>query len=187
MKVAVFGGASVKPGERAYEDAERLGSMLGSNGHTVLTGGYIGIMEAASRGCNEAGGHVIGMTCKDIEAWRGTKANAWVKEEHKFDTLRERMYALIDTCEAAVVMPGGVGTLCELLVMWNEMIIASQPPRPLIVVGDEWNAVLSQFIASMGKYIGQKDHELFQIVPTVEDAINKIKSDNDPKNISGRK
>lgn len=187
MKVAVFGGASAKPGDRAYEDAKHLGALLGSSGHTVLTGGYIGVMEAASRGCHEAGGHVIGMTCKDIEAWRGTKANRWVKEEHKFETLRERMYALIDSCEAAVVMPGGVGTLCETLVMWNEMIIASRAPRPLIVVGDEWNTVLSQFINSMGNYIGQKDRELFQIVPTVDIAFEKISSDDVPKILSVRK
>lgn len=181
MKVAVFGGASAKPGDRAYEDAVRLGALLGSSGHTVLTGGYIGIMEAASRGCNEAGGHVIGMTCKDIEAWRGTRANRWVKEEHQFETLRERMYALIDTCEAAIVMPGGVGTLCELMVMWNEMIIASRSPRSLIVVGDEWNTVLSQFINSMGNYIGEKDRELFQIVQTVDSAFALILSDDGPK------
>ena len=180
MKVAVFGGASAKPGDRAYEDAVRLGALLGGSGHTVLTGGYIGIMEAASRGCNEAGGHVIGMTCKDIEAWRGTKANRWVKEEHQFVTLRERMYALIDSCEAAIVMPGGVGTLCELMVMWNEMIIASRAPRPLIVVGDEWNTVLSQFFNSMGNYIGEKDRDLFQIVPTVDSAFAKISSDISP-------
>ncbi len=181
MKVAVFGGASAKPGDRAYEDAVRLGTLLGGSGHTVLTGGYIGIMEAASRGCSEAGGHVIGMTCKDIEAWRGTRANRWVKEEHQFETLRERMYALIDACEAAIVMPGGVGTLCELMVMWNEMIIASRSPRPLIVVGDEWNTVLSQFINSMGNYIGENDRELFQIVQSVDSAFALISSDDGPK------
>lgn len=177
MKVAVFGGASAKPGEKAYNEAMRLGALLGRNGHTVLTGGYIGIMEAASRGCHEAGGHVIGITCRQIEAWRGAKANQWVKEEHAFETLRERMYALIDTCDAAVVMPGGVGTFCELMVMWNEMIIASREPRPLIVVGNEWKAVLAQFVSSLGQYIGQKDRELIQLVPDIDTALKKISSD----------
>ena len=100
-----------------------------------MTGGYIGVMEAASRGANEAGGHVIGVTCQEIEHWRNIKANAWVKEEWQYHTLRERMYALIDSCDAAIVMPGGVGTLAELAVMWNELIINTKHPRPLILVG----------------------------------------------------
>lgn len=174
MKIAVFGGASAAPGDYAYEETRRLGYNLGKQGHTVMTGAYIGIMEAASRGCNEAGGHVIGITCSQIETWRGTKANRWVKEEHHFETLRQRMYELIDTCDAAVVMPGGVGTLCELLVMWNEMIISSKPVRPLIVVGSEWNAVLSQLIESQGYYIGQKDRELIQLVPDVDTALELL-------------
>lgn len=174
MKVAVFGGASTQPGEQAYEEARRLGALLGSQGHTVLTGGYGGVMQAASRGCGEAGSHVIGITCAQIEAWRGIKANQWVAEEIHLESLRDRMYALIDSCDAAVVMPGGVGTLCELMVMWNEMIISGRPPRPLIVVGGEWNAVLSQFIDSLGAYIGRKDRELIQLVPDIDTAVERL-------------
>jgi uncharacterized protein (TIGR00725 family) len=50
MKVSVFGAANPKPGEKPYEDAYRLGKLLGEAGHTVLTGGYIGMMEAVSHG-----------------------------------------------------------------------------------------------------------------------------------------
>jgi uncharacterized protein (TIGR00730 family) len=124
MKIAVYGGAAPKPGEAAYEEARQLGFLLGKAGHTVMTGGYMGVMEAASRGANEASAHVIGSTCTQLEEWRGTTANPWVKEEWKYPTLRERMYALIDHCDAAIMMPGGVGTLAELAVMWNEEIIS---------------------------------------------------------------
>ncbi len=50
MKVSVFGAANTLPGEKAYQDAYLLGKILGEAGHTVLTGGYIGMMEATSRG-----------------------------------------------------------------------------------------------------------------------------------------
>jgi hypothetical protein len=174
MKVAVFGGSSTRPGEGWYEEAHRLGALLGSRGHTVLTGGYNGVMQAASRGCSEIGGHVIGITCTQIEAFRGTKVNQWVTEEIHFDTLRERMYALIDSCDAAIVMPGGVGTLSELMVMWNEMITGGLAPRPLILVGNEWNAVLSQFLTSLGAYIGLKERSLIQLVPDIDTAMEKV-------------
>jgi len=50
-----------------------------------------GTMEAVSRGAAEAGGHVIGVTCEDIEKWRPIGANAWVKEEWRKKTLTERL------------------------------------------------------------------------------------------------
>lgn len=171
MNVAVFGGASARSDDMVYEETLRLGRMLAERGFAVLTGSYIGVMEAASRGANEAGGHVVGMSCSEIEKWRNVKANRWVKEEHHYETLRERMYALIDGCDAAVVMPGGVGTLCELMVMWNEMIISSKPPRPLLIIGHEWQQVMAQFIESLGGYIGLKDRELIQLVADVDTAV----------------
>lgn len=174
MNVAVFGGASARPGETVYEETLRLGRMLAERGFTVLTGSYIGVMEAASRGANEAGGHVVGMSCAEIENWRHVKANRWVVEEHHFETLRERLYALIDGCDAAIVMPGGVGTLCELMVMWNEMIISNRNPRPLLIVGNEWHRVMAQFIDSLGSYIGIKERELIQLVSDVDTAVEKL-------------
>jgi hypothetical protein len=176
MKVAVFGGSSTQPGEFAYEEAHRLGALLGERGHSVLTGGYNGVMQAASRGCREAGGHVIGITCTQIEAYRGATINQWVAEEIHFDNLRERMYALIYSCDAAIVMPGGVGTISEMMVMWNEMITGGLSPRPLILVGSEWNAVLSQFIDSLGIFVGLQDRELVQLVPDIDTAFEKIQS-----------
>ena len=61
--VTIFGGSEPHAGEPAYEEARRLGELLAAAGFTVLTGGYIGTMEAVSRGANETGGHVIGITC----------------------------------------------------------------------------------------------------------------------------
>ena len=61
----------------------------------MLTGGYRGVMEAVSKGANEAGGHVIGVTCGEVEASHGVKVNAWVKEERHCATLRERLDVLV--------------------------------------------------------------------------------------------
>lgn len=176
MKVAIFGGAAAQPGESVYEETRRLGALLGRHGHVVMTGGYAGVMRAASQGCSEAGGHVIGITCAQIEQLRGAKANEWVAEEIHYETLRDRMYALIDSCDAAVVMPGGVGTMCELMVMWNETILSGNSPRPLIAVGSEWTATLSQFIDSLGAYIGLKERGFITLVPDIDTAFEKLNS-----------
>src|SRR5512146_2138496 len=106
MRVSVFGGSQPREGDAAYAEAMELGKLLAERGHTVLTGGYIGTMEAVSRGANEAGGHVIGVTCEDIEAWRAVNHNPWVMEELRFPSLRLRLFGLIDNCEAALALPG---------------------------------------------------------------------------------
>jgi hypothetical protein len=62
MRISVFGGSQPKEGDAAYLEGIELGKLLAERGHIVLTGGYIGVMEAVSRGAREAGGHVIGVT-----------------------------------------------------------------------------------------------------------------------------
>src|SRR5215813_4987164 len=101
MNISVFGGSQPKEGDTAYAEAQELGRLLAQHGRTVLTGGYIGTMEAVSRGASEAGGHVIGVTCEEIENWRKVAPNRWVKEERRKKTLIERMQALINGSDAA--------------------------------------------------------------------------------------
>jgi len=163
MNISVFGGAQPQPNSPAYEEARLLGELLAQRGHTVLTGGYIGVMEAVSRGAHEAGGHVIGVTCEDIEAWRGVSANQWVKEERRKKTLIERLQALVEGCDAAIALPGGVGTLAEISIMWNLMVVESIHRRPLILVGSGWQSTLDQFFTSFETYMParQRDDLLF--------------------------
>src|SRR5215510_9309644 len=118
MNITVFGGSQPKEGDTAYAEAMELGRLLAQRGHTVLTGGYIGTMEAVSRGAHEAGGHVVGVTCEDIEKWRKVGANQWVREERRHTTLLERMNGLIQGCDAAIALPGGIGTIAEISLMW---------------------------------------------------------------------
>jgi len=58
--VTVFGSARFREGDRYYEQAREMGRALGEAGFGVMTGGGPGIMEAANRGCKEAGGLSIG-------------------------------------------------------------------------------------------------------------------------------
>ena len=60
--VSVYGSARIQPDHPAYKEAEQVGMLLASAGYTVQTGGYGGVMEAASKGAAQAGGHVIGVS-----------------------------------------------------------------------------------------------------------------------------
>jgi uncharacterized protein (TIGR00730 family) len=170
MNVTIFGGANPQADGTSYEDALRLGKKLAEAGHAVLTGGYIGTMEAASRGAAEAGGHVIGVTCEEVEKWRIVKANAWVLEERRFVTLHERLLALIDSCDAAIALPGGVGTLLEIAMLWNRMSVEAIAQRPLILVGKGWSDVVSCFFTAQTGYVPQKSRDLVFLAENVDEA-----------------
>lgn len=170
MNVTIFGGANPQSDGTSYEDAFRLGKKLAESGHAVLTGGYIGTMEAASRGAAESGGHVIGVTCEEVETWRKVKPNAWIIEERRFNTLHERLLALIDGCDAAIALPGGVGTLLEIAMMWNRMIVDAIPQRPLILVGDGWKEVMNSFYSAQDGYVSPGSRRLIYLAKNVDEA-----------------
>jgi hypothetical protein len=175
MKITVFGGSQPQPGEPAYLEAMHLGELLGKAGHTVLTGGYIGTMEAVSRGTAEAGGHVIGVTCDEIETWRSAHANAWVQEEWHYPTLRERLFSLIENCQLALALPGGVGTMVEIGMTWNLLIVKALSPRPLILIGPGWKNTFDGFFTNLGSYVPQPDRQWLTYAATVQEAVNIIK------------
>ncbi len=173
--VSVFGGSAPKPGTPAYEDARRCGEWLARSGWTVATGGYTGVMEAASRGAHEAGGHVIGVTCSLIENWReGFRANAWVKEEFKFGTLRERLYKLVEFCDVALALPGGVGTLSEIALTWSLIQTGEIKPKPLIAVGRVWAETLTTFLRESDGYVHPEHKALLRMAGSVEEAMRLI-------------
>ncbi|GAB4498901.1 MAG: hypothetical protein OHK003_12790 [Anaerolineales bacterium] len=176
MNVTIFGGAQPKQGSSAYEEARELGMLLAQRGHAVLTGGYYGTMEAVSRGAHEAGGHVIGVTCSDIEGWRGSRANAFVKEERKKKTLSERLMALIEGCDAAIALPGGPGTLTEIALMWNLMIIESMPKKPLILVGQSWDFIFDNYFIEFESYMRPENRELLYFAKDVNDAVERLEN-----------
>lgn len=175
MQISIFGSASPKPGDPVYEQARELGFLLGKGGHTILTGGYAGTMEGASRGAAEAGAHVIGITCGELEALRGSHANSWVKEEWHYETLRERLYALVDHCDAAIALPGGVGTLNEICAFWNQLVITpAQRTRDLILVGGSWHQVIQTLFEEQGAYIHPADRTLVHFASDIHEAAELI-------------
>jgi uncharacterized protein (TIGR00730 family) len=170
--INVFGSSMPQPGSADYENARTIGRLLAEAGFTVQTGGYSGIMAAASQGANEAGGHVIGITSVQIEQFRPIPANPWVKEEIKKQALRERLLYLVDSCHGAIVMPGGIGTLSEMALIWSFVQTGELSPRPIITVGGLWQRTLAAFIDE--QYVRPAYRELITIVRTANEAVKKM-------------
>jgi uncharacterized protein (TIGR00730 family) len=170
--ISVFGSSAPQPNSADYESARTVGRLLTKVGFAVQTGGYGGVMAAVSQGAHEAGGHVIGITSAQIEQFRPDAVNQWVKKELKQHTLRERVIYLVEQCDGAIVMPGGIGTLSELALMWSLVQVGEIPPRPIVVVGGLWQRTLAAFMTE--EYIQPAHRELITLVRTADEAVKSI-------------
>jgi uncharacterized protein (TIGR00730 family) len=140
----VFGSNAPQEGDRDYTAARELGRLLAQAGYVVATGGYFGTMEAASRGAQEAGGHVIGVTTSIFDGVR-LHPNAYLDEEIKFPTLFQRLHHLVTMADAWVALPGGIGTLSEVALTWSLLQVGEVMRQPFVLVGKQWRRTISEF------------------------------------------
>jgi hypothetical protein len=175
-KISVFGGADPKEGSAAYQEAYELGQLLGEAGAAVMTGGYIGTMEAVSKGAHETGAKVIGVTSDAIESYRPVSPNPWITEEWRCTTFKERLDRLVEECDAAIALPGGVGTLVEISLTWNHLILHTIDPKPLVLVGEGWHHLMETFFATFNEYVGITSREYISFAPSPKTALEVLKS-----------
>ena len=175
MIVAVFGAAFLPEDGPTYQTAVVLGSLLAKQGWAVATGGYGGTMEAASRGAAEAGGHTIGITCETLSR-TGRRTNAWVQEEIRCETVRERLVTLIRKADAAVALDGGIGTLAEISFLWVQIQTGELSPRPLVVVGSVWKETLHSFFHAADGYLKDPDKALIEFAASPLEAVRMIQA-----------
>ena len=170
--ISVFGSSSPKPGSADYQSARTVGRLLAEAGFAVQTGSYSGVMAAASQGANEAGGHVIGVTSAQIEQYRPIPPNQWVIEEVKCKGLRDRLLYIVDNCDSAIVMPGGIGTLSELALIWSFVQVGEIAPLPIVAVGGLWQRTMAAFIDDA--YIRSDHKTLITLVHTANEAVASL-------------
>lgn len=180
MKViAVYGSSRITPADPEYAEALTVGRLLGEAGFAVMTGGYAGVMEAASRGAAEAGAKVIGVTTSAIEAIRPQRANQWVTEEIMHHRFSQRVDYLVRSADGFVAMPGGIGTLHEIVAVWEFMRIGEIPQGPIVCYGPYWEAVLTPLINN--RYTHPDYLPLLRFAHTPEDVVQAVQTFRTPE------
>lgn len=173
MKViSVFGSSAPKPGSQDFEQAKIVGRLLAESGFAVASGGYGGTMTAVSQGAAMVGGHVIGIASVRIERYRGATVNPWVKEVHQYETLSERMMHLVTHNVGMIALPGGIGTLCEVMLSWNLLQVGELEVRPFALLGSIWRETLENFYDPI--YVKAKDMQLLYLADTPETAVAHV-------------
>ena len=139
--VTIFGGSKCGPDSQEYKEALKLGALLAKAGFTICTGGYLGIMEAASRGAREAGGRVFGIVMNQFKA----EPNRYLTDKVATDHFYDRLQNLITRSVGFVVFKGGMGTVTEMSLVWNKLQTRVLERRPIVLIGSCWREVVRSF------------------------------------------
>src|SRR2546430_16516797 len=115
--VTIFGGSKCGEDSEEYAQARRVGQLLAEAGFTICTGGYLGVMEAASRGAHERGGGVVGIVMNQFKAER----NRYLTDKLATPHFYERLQRLITRSVGFIAFRCGMGTLMEWSLFWKKV------------------------------------------------------------------
>ena len=166
--VTIFGGSRCKSNSPEYIEAKKLGSMLAEAGFTICTGGYLGVMEAASRGAREMGGRVYGIVMNQFKS----EPNRYLTDKVATDHFYDRLQNLITRSVGFVVLRGGMGTVTEMSLVWNKLQTGVLAKRPLVLVGDCWMPVIETLKEHLA--VSSSDVSLLHFAPDAESATKII-------------
>jgi hypothetical protein len=173
--VSIFGSARVREGSPTYESARATGRAFAEAGFAVVTGGGPGVMEAANRGCKEAGGLSVGF---NIELPR-EQLNGWCDISITFDHFYARKVMFVKAAEGFVIFPGGFGTQDEL---WEALTLIQTGKIghfPVVLVdGDYWSELLDWVREEMldDGLISPSDAELLMLTDDPQEAVELVVS-----------
>ncbi len=166
--VTIFGGAKCTPDTEEYIEAHDLGARLAEAGFTICTGGYLGIMEAASRGAREKGGRVLGIVMNQFKH----EPNRYLTDKVATNHFYERLQNLITRSVGFVALRGGMGTVTEVSLVWNKLQTGVIGARPLVLIGDCWKPVIDAWRAHL--VVSEADVGLLDLAPDAATAASLI-------------
>ncbi len=138
--VTVFGSARFPETHPTYRLARDLGGALARAGFTVMTGGGPGVMEAANRGAQEAGGYSVGC---NIHLPHEQAPNPYLDRTLTFDYFFVRKVMLLKYSTGFVFLPGGFGTMDELFETLTLIQTGKLQAFPCIALGrDFWQPLM---------------------------------------------
>lgn len=166
--ITIFGGSKCDESSEEYRQAKELGGKLAEAGFTICTGGYLGIMEAASRGAREKGGRVFGIVMNQFKS----EPNRYLTDKVASDHFYDRLQNLITRSVGFVALRGGMGTVTEISLVWNKMQTRVLEKRPLVLLGDCWKEVVKSFQENL--VVSDADVSLLDFASNAEEAANII-------------
>jgi len=171
--VALFGSARPTPEQAIYGDTVNAARLLAAHGWTIATGGGPGLMEAANLGAREICGD--GAICSlgySIYLPFEAETNSSVQVDTHYNDFFTRLKQFTDDCDAFIALPGGYGTLLEIMIVAQLLQVGHMEDKPLILVGQDWESIMehmSDILLGAG-FISAKEKFLWRYTDTALEA-----------------
>jgi uncharacterized protein (TIGR00730 family) len=177
-RVAIFGSARAQPGTFVYEEVKRVAAAFGAMGCDIVTGGGPGLMQAANEGATSGGAlESIGIR---VELPFEQDVNPFVEQAFEHETFFTRLQHFVIASDAFVVVPGGIGTVLEMLMIWQLLQVHHVKDVPLILVGKMWRGLVDWTKTAMLDprlaLANPADLEIPQCVDTADEAIAMVRA-----------
>lgn len=172
--VSIFGSARTHPDNPHYQLAEQIAKQLSDAGFAVISGGGPGIMEAANKGAYYGKSPSIGL---NIQLPHEQHRNAYQDISQTFRHFFARKYMFVKFATAYVVLPGGFGTLDELMEALTLVQTGKTRKMPIILVYSEfWRGLLDWFKNTLiaEGFISADDMNLIQIIDEPDQVVKAI-------------
>ena len=176
--ISIFGSARTPNTHNNYKLASEIAQRIVDLGFGIITGGGPGIMEAANKGAQEAGGASVGLT---IDLPFEENHNKYIDKDRmiNFDYFFVRKVMFVKYAQAFVVLPGGFGTLDELMEAITLIQTSKIKKIPIILVGTSfWSGLidwLKQTLLAQNNTISEGDLDIFSCVDTADEVIDLLK------------
>ncbi len=175
--ISIFGSARTKPDNEYYKMAVELSAKLADEGYGIITGGGPGIMEAANKGAQMAGGRSVGL---NIDLPHEQFHNPYIDPQNllNFYYFFVRKVAFVKYAQAFVYFPGGFGTMDELYEVLTLVQTKKIAMSPMVLIGKEfWSGMmdwLKKTLLEENKNISRTDLDLFLLTDDLDEAVRYI-------------
>jgi len=172
--VSIFGSARTRPDQPYFKLTEEIARLLSDAGFSVISGGGPGIMEAANKGAFYGKSASVGL---NIQLPHEQSSNHYQNISQTFQHFFARKVMFVKFASAYVVMPGGFGTLDELMEALTLVQTGKTRRMPIILVGSKfWSGMLDWFRTALldEKVISPEDMDLIQVIDNPKEVVSAI-------------
>jgi uncharacterized protein (TIGR00730 family) len=176
FRVSIFGSGRITASDPLYAEAQLLGELLAEAGCDIITGGGGGLMQAVDRGASRGELDVPVRGDLPIRTMTDGGTQPFVERVYRHRTFFSRLHHFVRLSSAFLVLPGGIGSTLEAMMVWQLLQAGHLPPTPFLLYGAHWRGLHSwiETEALQRGYVEEEDVRLPTLVETVDEAVDVI-------------
>lgn len=176
FRVSIFGSARIEESHPLYGEAQDLAERLAEAGCDIVTGGGGGLMQAVDLGASRGAVQKPAKGDLPIRLVADGDDTSFVERVYRHRTFFSRLHHFVRLSSAFIVLPGGIGSTLEAMMVWQLLQAKHLPPTPFLLYGSHWRGLLRWIEdEALGQgYVEEEDVRLPLQVDTVNQVVEII-------------